>query len=126
MKPFTVEDFIRKATEVHKGKYIYTLVKYINNKTDVCIICPEHGEFWQRPSNHLNGRGCPKCGIINNVNALKSTECFIEQSNVVHGNRYKYHNTEYKNNYTKICITCPIHGDFWQMSYVHLRGSGLS
>ena len=124
MKPFTVEDFIRKATEVHKGKYIYTLVKYINNKTDVCIICPEHGEFWQRPSNHLNGRGCPKCGIINNVNALKSTECFIEQSNVVHGNRYKYHNTEYKNNYTKICITCPIHGDFWQMPYVHLRGSG--
>src|SRR5690606_13963766 len=37
---------------------------YVNNKTKVCIICPEHGEFWQRPSSHLKGHGCQKCGKV--------------------------------------------------------------
>lgn len=30
----------------------------------VCIICPEHGEFWQKPYKHLQGQGCPVCGQI--------------------------------------------------------------
>ena len=33
---------------------IYRKVNYINSQTKVCIICPEHGEFWQRPNDHLN------------------------------------------------------------------------
>ena len=32
-----------------------------NEKGYIKIICPIHGEFWQRPSNHINGRGCPYC-----------------------------------------------------------------
>lgn len=27
----------------------------------MCIICPEHGEFWQTPNSHLFGAGCPTC-----------------------------------------------------------------
>lgn len=28
----------------------------------VCLICPEHGEFWQTPDKHINAKqGCPKC-----------------------------------------------------------------
>ena len=30
------------------------------------IICPIHGKFDQKPSNHLSGNGCPLCGITNN------------------------------------------------------------
>ena len=30
-------------------------------KDPICIICPEHGEFWQKPNDHLSGRGCPIC-----------------------------------------------------------------
>lgn len=47
--------FISKAILVHGNKYDYSKVEYINNHTKVCIICPEHGEFWQTPNNHLNG-----------------------------------------------------------------------
>ena len=47
------EDFIEKAKKIHGNKYDYSRVEYINNKTKVCIICPEHGEFWQRPNDHL-------------------------------------------------------------------------
>ena len=46
---FTKDDFIRAALKVHGYKYDYSKVEYINNKTKVCIICPEHGEFYQAP-----------------------------------------------------------------------------
>lgn len=55
-KNFTTEEFINKAKLIYGDKYDYSKVKYINAKTKVCIICPEHGEFWQEPRHHLCGR----------------------------------------------------------------------
>ena len=57
----TTQQFIEKATKIHGNKYDYSKVEYVNNHTKVCIICPEHGEFWQRPDKHLLGEGCPEC-----------------------------------------------------------------
>ena len=57
----TTEQFIEKARQVHGDKYDYSKVEYVNSATKVCIICPEHGEFWQRPHNHLMGKGCCAC-----------------------------------------------------------------
>jgi hypothetical protein len=56
------EDFIQKSRLVHGDKYDYSKVDYINNRVKVCIICPEHGEFWQKPLDHIHGRGCSECG----------------------------------------------------------------
>lgn len=61
---YTTDEFVKKATEQHFNKYDYSKVKYVNSQTKVCIICPEHGEFWQRPANHLSGQGCPKCRLV--------------------------------------------------------------
>ena len=58
----TQEEFLLKAREVHGWKYDYSKVNYVNTDTKVCIICPEHGEFWQTPHHHLKGVGCPECG----------------------------------------------------------------
>lgn len=55
------EYFIECANKTHNNKYNYSKVEYVNNKTKVCIICPEHGEFWQAPHSHLKGKGCPIC-----------------------------------------------------------------
>ena len=56
------EKFIEKARKIHGDKYDYSKVVYENNKKEVCIICPEHGEFWQTPRNHIhNAAGCPIC-----------------------------------------------------------------
>ena len=60
-KKKTKEEFIKEADIIHNYKYNYSKINYINNKTKVCIICPEHGEFWQTPANHLKGANCPKC-----------------------------------------------------------------
>ena len=58
---YTKEMFIDKAINVHNNYYDYSKVNYLDSTTKVCIICPEHGEFWQRPAGHLQGQGCPKC-----------------------------------------------------------------
>lgn len=58
----TKNDFIGSARQKHGDKYDYSKVNYVNADTKVCIICPIHGEFWQRPINHYKrGQGCPKC-----------------------------------------------------------------
>ena len=58
---YDLKIFIEKAKNIHKDKYDYSRVEYIDSKTKICIICPIHGEFWQTPANHLKGDGCPKC-----------------------------------------------------------------
>lgn len=62
--PYKDEDFVTSAIEVHGNKYDYSAVDYVNNKSKVTIICPEHGKFEQIPNSHLNGRGCPLCPAI--------------------------------------------------------------
>lgn len=57
------EEFIAKAKLIHGNKYNYDYVDYISNTTEVKIFCNTHKEFfWQEPSNHLQGAGCPECG----------------------------------------------------------------
>ena len=70
-KKFTKEDFIEKAQYVHKNKYDYSKVLYKNSSTKICIICPEHGEFWQNPNSHLAGCGCPCCAIAHRAEKKK-------------------------------------------------------
>jgi hypothetical protein len=119
-KKSTKEDFITKAKEIHGDKYDYSKVDYKNNKTEVCIICPIHGEFYQTPKNHLSGRGCPKCS----GNKKYTKEDFVQESSKVHGYKYDYSKVVYKNNKTDVCIICPIHGEFYQAPKNHLSGQG--
>ena len=113
----TQENFQEKAKKVHGDKYDYSKVEYIDSKTKVCIICPEHGEFWQTPKDHLSKRGCPKCG----GNYHYTTEDFIKKAREIHGNKYDYSKVEYKGAHTKVCIICPEHGEFWQSPDNHYR-----
>ena len=57
----STEEFIKQAQEIHGNKYDYSKTEYKGNNIKVCIICPEHGEFWQTPGNHLKYKGCPIC-----------------------------------------------------------------
>ena len=119
------EIFIEKAKKVHGDKYDYSKVEYINNHTKVCIICPEHGEFWQTPQSHLYNKGCKKCSFKKmGINKTKNTEWFIKKAKLVHGDKYDYSKVEYNGNRKKICIICPEHGEFWQIAANHLKGAG--
>ena len=121
----TTEEFIEKAKEIHKNKYDYSKVEYVNTTTPVTIICPIHGEFQQRPTDHLKGYGCKRCAAIKaNESRKLTTEEFIRRARKVHGDKYDYSKTNYVNNNTKVTIICPIHGEFYQLPYNHLRGKG--
>lgn len=121
----TKEDFITKSKEIHGSKYDYSKVNYVNSQTKVCIICPEHGEFWQKPNSHLNGCGCPKCGIKQSSSTrTNTTEEFIKESSIIHNNFYDYSKVVYEGKDKKVCIICPKHGEFWQTPHNHLGGHG--
>ena len=117
--------FIEKTIAIHGDKYDYSKVEYVNNHTKVCIICPEHGEFWQTPGNHLSGKGCPKCGTLRtNKKNTKDSSIFINNAKKIHNDKYDYSKVEYHKNCIKVCIICPEHGEFWQTPANHLSGSG--
>ena len=48
----------------------------------------------------------------------------IEKSKLIHNNKYDYSKVEYINRNTKVCIICPIHGEFYQLLYNHSNGQG--
>lgn len=121
-----VETFINEAREIHGDKYNYSKVHYVNANNKVCIICPEHGEFWMAPSNHIRQKqGCPLCGNKNKGEYRRNTtEGFIEAAKKVHGEVYDYSKVEYHQNKQRVEIVCPIHGSFFQRPNDHLNGSG--
>ena len=118
----TTEEFIKKAKEIHGDKYNYSKVNYKNSTTKVCIICKEdgHGEFYQTPNCHLSGSGCPKCSGRYRISAKE----FIKKAKERHGNIYDYSKVDYKSVNDKVSITCLEHGEFFQLAYSHLQGSG--
>lgn len=118
--------FINKAKLVHKNKYDYSNVVYQNTNTNVCIICPEHGEFWQKPNCHLNGCGCQKCMTTKKRDKnILNNEDWVKLAKAVHGSKYDYSKVLYKGFNEKVCIICPEHGEFWQKAIAHTsRKSG--
>lgn len=126
-KKLTTEEFIERAKKTHGSKYDYSKVMYIDANTKVCIVCPEHGEFWQNPMSHLSGVGCRACGYLKNrKERVKTTGDFINQAREVHKDKYDYSKVDYKGAHEKVCIICPEHGEFWQTAYSHIQGKGCS
>jgi len=130
-KKLTKKQFVQKANEKHNNKYKegYGAFEYINTSTKSEICCPEpkHGTFPQTPSNHLRGKGCPKCGNLNRGKSNRSNkDAFILKANEKHDNKYDYTLVDYKRLKTHITIICPEHGNFIQSPDNHLQGAGCS
>jgi len=117
-KHVTTEDFIERARKVHGDRYDYSKVLYVAAISKVKIICPEHGEFEQQPTNHYIGRGCRECV----GNKPLTLDRFIERANKIHKGRYDYSRVEFTNVESKIEIICPDHGPFFQRLFSHLKG----
>lgn len=49
---------------------------------------------------------------------------FIWKAIQKHGYKYDYREVDYKGSFIKVCIICPIHGEFWITPSHHLQGSG--
>ena len=115
---YTKEEFIEKSNKIHNNKYNYNKVNYKTALIKVKIICPEHGIFEQRPTNHLRGEGCIKCAR----NYQYTNDEFIKKANKIHNNTYDYSLTNYNKGGNKIKIICKEHGVFEQKANSHLQG----
>jgi len=124
MKRKTTEQFIIDAIAVHGDSYDYTNSEYIRAGSPITIICPEHGEFTQRASNHTRGVGCPKCGDARTSRARSyDLDKFMLIAQSVHG-QYDYTHSVYRDSVTPIDIVCTTHGVFSQRPDDHLSGKG--
>lgn len=114
----STESFIIEATKTHGVLYDYSLSEYKSAKDKIKIICKKHGIFEQEAYNHINGCGCLKCYL---ESKNKSTEKFIEEAKLIHGDLYDYSNVNYKKNNIPVEIICKNHGQFFQQPSVHLN-----
>lgn len=115
----TSQTFIKKAKKVHKDKYDYSKVFYTNKETHIQIVCPEHGEFSQRPVNHLKGNGCPICAKEKKKIPKKYTYDYCYNI----AKQYKYMCDFYKENYN-IYIKCE--QNKWLTDFTWLNTTNLS
>lgn len=118
----SVDVFINKSKEIHGDKYDYSKVDYVDSKTKVCIICPEHGEFWQVPSSHLSGCGCKFCSKIKENKY--TTKTFIAAVKKIHGDKYDYSKVEYNGCDEYVIVGCPVHGYFKIRARHLIHGTG--
>jgi len=133
----TLNEVLEKFKETHGDRYDYSMINesnFFGAHTKVPIICRIHGKFDMTPSNHYCSykKGCALCGNYSRALTRKhngyqcpwrlSTEEFIERSAIVHNGFYSYENTIYTTGSTKVEITCPIHGKFFQLASSHMKG----
>ena len=71
--------FIARAREVHGDKYDYSKTVYQDMHSKVLIVCPQHGEFYQRAQSHLLGSGCPMCKYDAHMERIKRLALQIEK-----------------------------------------------
>lgn len=100
-----VEEFL----EAHGDLYDYSRVVYTGAFSDVTIVCREHGEFNQTPSNHRAGSGCPECSASSRTITL---EWCMETATKIHGDRYSYDVSDFSLMKNETTILCPEHGEF--------------
>lgn len=90
----SADTFISQANVIHKNKYDYTKIKYINSHTPITIVCPIHGEFYQQPAYHLRGHGCSLCstdkhkgisltGVTNSLYGVRQEKSYIVWHNLL-------------------------------------------
>ena len=106
---YTTEEYIEEAKKFHDDRFDYSKVEYKSATEPIIIICKDHGEFLQTPSDHKNqGSGCKKCSNVYSP----STEEWTKWAKDVWGDHYDYSKVEYKYASEKVIIICKKHGEF--------------
>ena len=120
----TKTQFVERSNIVHNNTYCYSKSEYISNKKLLTITCKIHGDFEQRPRNHMIGEGCPACGKEKRTISNKlTTEEFIEKSSKLF-TRNDYSNAVITDGTrTYVNIKCTTHDHhFTQRADSHLAG----
>lgn len=98
---------------MHGDKYDYSKSEITSGKQrSITITCKVHGDFTQRPQDHLSGNGCAKCAL-----EAKSANSSITNAEWKLRLHNKFPHIELLDNvatgyYTKVAFKCETHGEF--------------
>lgn len=122
----TFAEFVKRSEEVF-GKEVFTYYKetYRNFNSITKIGCRIHGDFEVKPVDFVSSTyGCPECSVMGRARTQQKefAECFVDNANVAHRNKYDYSEFIFVNYNTKGIIHCPVkaHGSFMMSPYAHL------
>lgn len=121
----------------HGTSYTYDWGTYTKFTEKMKMICRLHGEFWQLPTDHERGFGCPACGRLRaaeatsealkgvpNIEARTTFDEFVAKAQKTHGNRYSYQAESYTKSTGFVTVICRKHGAFSVRGARHLAGLG--
>ena len=118
-RKLTKDSFLEKVATIHHhfNDFDFSDSVYLGCCKPFEYRCPKHGKIKVSKARNLyTYLGCSECTLD------RKQEEFINKSTEVHGGKYCYDKVEYVHSKKKVCITCPKHGDFWQIPNGHLLG----
>jgi hypothetical protein len=86
-------EFIFKSNIIHNNIFNYDKTIYLSCMKKVIITCPIHGDFKQRPNDHLNGCGCPFC---KESKGEKNIVSFLEKNKIKYNRQKTFIDCKYK------------------------------
>lgn len=123
----SVSEFLEEIkTKENYKHYDFSKIISIQSRrySKIECVCEKHGEYTTTPKNALRNIffGCKTCSIEDD---RYDTHKFVEISEKIHSNYYSYEKTHYSKSHEPVIITCPKHGDFECMAYMHMAGGGV-
>ena len=107
-------EFIKRAVETHGGKYIYVKDSYTKLTNKMRVVCPKHGGFLQKPSDHIHSEaGCPACrqDALRDSIVIKYDE-FKNRIETLYNDKYTVIASTYINVSSNVDVVCKHHGAF--------------
>lgn len=117
----SLEEFKRRANEVHKDKFDYSRVVDFDRLDEKMEIgCPKHGWFEVTGRSHLQGYDCVKCSYeLRGAVYLTKVEAMKRLKGT--GTGFVYDISNFKTVNSIISYTCPTHGVVDQKYSTHIR-----
>lgn len=99
-------EFKHKIEEIYGDVFLFEKVNYINQRTEVTLICKKHKvSITRKPYVFLKGSGCPECKAIQKRNSL-SRERLLEIESFVSKLGGKCLSNDYKDVFSKLEFEC--------------------
>lgn len=116
--------FVAVATELHGGRYTYENAVYAGAHAPLAVVCSTHGQFYISPTNHMQGKGCPLCGVTaSSAKQRHSMTEVLARFRGVHGDAFDYSESIYAGMQHPMVFTCRAHNvKVTQLPTNHLSG----
>ena len=115
---------IKEILKICGDNYDLSKMDYINTKTEIEVICKQHGSFFKKPCELLSGFACKKCGKRTKTKSTNKDK-FIEEAIKVYGDKDDYTETIIISAKDRIKVRCTKHNNTFEKGIqTYLSGYG--